>query len=547
MYTSDGHRKVPSQPTTRARRRVALSWISSALLTGLVVGCLPLGQIQMNGARLKGLIGGYGDWIGPFYTNRGTTSASTFTAQGTTTTFGPIDWMDGSSMAYYDLAGYYYHESAGAIAQTVASSGTVTVQYIYWDFGLGQPAIPPPNQAIKYVKESVAAMWGTVGDASRISPDAANSAYDGWDDTPTSTDGGLSGGATGIHLVRVDGSSGIISKDITMSAYVKDTVNSSPTASFSSGIQIGITATLDTRGIFIRSSVDESYHRAIDTNGRPFAEVNATEADGTTNADTAIPSVVAPTARVAYTAYPQGGWSPFSSYHWISTKTGYNDNGVFNAGDIIPFRNGLDASNNLYYSPRSEDVTPPNKYVEHVFIRAIDSNQEGGQDVSATANYYLTFHNPIEDWAKTSTTIFPQSISTSTAGWTLLTMIDNNSPAPITQAIGTKKTLTTTMTGEISGKETFDIGALKAFELNEKITVGYTISTEISDVKTFTGAAWTRTSYYGAIGTEHRAGTCSLWNDHGYVGPTDVPWSGVYSNGVVVTAAHLDWTYPGFP
>ena len=135
----------------------------------------------------------------------------------------------------------------------------------------------------------------------------------------------------------------------------------------------------DSRTVTITSSIDPSYHKDTVTS-QPVE--NQPASDGTMNADSVQLGDV-PGAAIAYFANPVGSWAANSSYHWYSTLTGYSGAGTFTLPSDPPY--GLDV-------PYGNNVNFANQ--EHINLHCIDA----GDGASATANYYVNWHNDFDDW-----------------------------------------------------------------------------------------------------------------------------------------------------
>ncbi len=280
------------------------------------------------------------------------------------------------------------------------------------------------------------------------------------------------------------------------------------------------------RAVTITSSIDPTYHK-----DPVLGKVaNAPASDGTVTADSVNlwPSSL---PRILYNAVPTGSWDPNSSYHWYSAAMGNSD-----AGTFAP--------------PTFPEVYPPigTSNQEHVNLHCIDASD----GASATANYYVNWHDPVEGWYKDpSKTIdhplplVSNGVVNASGDWMFMFFIDNNTPSPSTQNLKQDITIKKTMQGTIGGQVSGPIEAA-AFQANESITVGQETSKTFSVDTTFTGHAFTRTEFYEGQSWEERAGTCSLYGTNGY--QNDAAWNGIYVSDPAVGSpgANVVIYYPGY-
>ena len=289
--------------------------------------------------------------------------------------------------------------------------------------------------------------------------------------------------------------------------------------------------TIDNREVNISSSLDPTYYRGTDSNGNPVPVLNARQPDGTMYGDTLKPSSQFPynSFPVTYSAAPSGSWSQNSQYHWYSSLTGDVDSGAFNPNSIYPFGTTY--------------MNPPvvGGQTDHIYIHLIDS----GDGSDATNNYYMKFHKEYEDWVRTSLLEHPlpfyQSPYPSEDWQVRLTTIDNPSGQSQTVMIGHSMTVQHQMSGTIGGQQTLDAEGIGAFQMNEGITVGETVSYTFSETFECTAAPYTNTTFYGGIMWEERQGTCSVWGGHGYMG--DTTWDGIYVQPTDALSAQVNFIY----
>ncbi len=130
------------------------------------------------------------------------------------------------------------------------------------------------------------------------------------------------------------------------------------------------------RAVTITSSIDPTYRK-----DPSLGKVENTPAsDGTITADSAkewpVPFPTMGLPRILFYANPTGSWDPNSSYHWYSAAIDTSD-----AGNFMPPT-----------FPVGYPIVVSGQ--EHINLHCIDASDGG----SATANYYVNWHDPIENW-----------------------------------------------------------------------------------------------------------------------------------------------------
>jgi len=315
--------------------------------------------------------------------------------------------------------------------------------------------------------------------------------------------------SAGMHLVKV--------ANPDHKATVKTRPYSLSAICGSSGYTTWVTfqASIDTsdtpRDVTITSSIDPTYHRETDSSGKPSKKENTPDAAGTVTADSVNlwPSSL---PRILYTAVPTGSWDPNSSYHWYSAATGNFDAGTF-APPPFP----------VVYPP----IAISNQ--EHVNLHCIDASD----GASATANYYVNWHNPIEGWVRTSMISNPLPTGGPTGtnnigDWQVYGSFPNNNPTgtpPNTTscAVGNQQTLT--VTGTIGGQQTTTAtggDVSQAFQTNESISLSKAYQSSTTETYTAQLPAGRVTYIYWGVGWTDRSGTCDLYDIHGF--NSTVPW-----------------------
>jgi hypothetical protein len=413
------------------------------------------------------------------------------------------------------------------------SSGTVTPEF-KWTGQAGQSVTP------LYVL-----LQGSAG-VGGLNPTSSNySASDGLEDpevtfTPPGANYVVSDGSWGKHLVQKTAPDGsgpgyVLSLDpISMS-----------TTGTGGGISgsLSLSATVDSRAVSISSNLGQTYKRPTAqpaggwTQAVPILDQPQPEYE---YADTVAPDAsslfIHPTVDISYSASPIGNWSTNSSYLWNFMISGYSTNGTFQPGSI----GGV--SNTYINAPTGPGTQ------EAAIIHLTDA----GDGAEATYYYYVNFHAPFENWTRTSVLDHPlvlvdanENVNTS-GDWSLIMIIDNDSPTPLSLQTTNTTSFSKTLSGTIGGQQSTGPDVAAAFQANESITVGVTSSVSVADQTTFTGHAYTRTRFFGAQTWEERWGTCSVWSINGYQG--DTTWYGVYAPnpGQVSIGSHTDTYYPGY-
>ncbi len=169
--------------------------------------------------------------------------------------------------------------------------------------------------------------------------------------------------------------------------------------------EVSLNVQYDPRAVFIASDLGTTYHKGAD--GSPQA--NGPLPDGTLYDDTLQPlddnsgNQITPDLMALYSGGYTGRWGVNSQYHWYSSLKQDANSGAFEPGSIAPISET--------YTPA--DFPPANNGMrdtrEHVFLSGNDS-VDGAR---ASANYYLTFHQPFENWITQGTVVHPLPVATS--------------------------------------------------------------------------------------------------------------------------------------
>ncbi len=176
-------------------------------------------------------------------------------------------------------------------------------------------------------------------------------------------------------------------------------------ATVNANAMITAQAAPDSRMVTISSSLGQTSHKSttnFDDDGVALPDPDLPTPDGTTNANS-----VKPTADddelIVYAAAPAGSWAASSSYTW----------------HLVQGQPYLSSSDGTFTMPND----PPNNYEalyslasttsgrEHVYIHLTDA----ADGANATNNYYISWHDPVENWAKLggSTEVAPKLFGTS--------------------------------------------------------------------------------------------------------------------------------------
>ncbi len=144
------------------------------------------------------------------------------------------------------------------------------------------------------------------------------------------------------------------------------------------------------RSVTITSSIDPTYHKgsAITDNGAPQPVQDLPGPDGTVQANTVKPGPDPQNIDITYYANPVGAWTPDSSYQWHiaqGTSSSY-PSGTFTMPGDPPYSQLLQYY--LYQIPGKPSQS------EHAFIHLTDA----GDGANATANYYVNWHDAVENW-----------------------------------------------------------------------------------------------------------------------------------------------------
>lgn len=354
---------------------------------------------------------------------------------------------------------------------------------------------PPPDKDHKvHIIESGRAWQQSLG-----SGPGTGTADDGLGDSAAS-DGGHT--SQGVHLIQRDGSSGTITLDpVTLKAI-------NPVSTWQSGYPgggsgggypggggygywdwtggegsisffVAVDPDVNPRSVTITSSIDPTYHKDPKTG----KQANVAASDGTMTADSVNLWTQSPGPAITYYAHPTGSWDPNSSYHWYSKVMETSDAGTF--------------------APPPFPVQYPGfvSTQEHINLHCIDAND----GASATANYYVNWHDEIEDW---------------------ITIVDKRQDGtlvrvtPIYHPISEgKMSLETENKITVSQKATGE-GSLGSDKVGVKfgveLGVDFENSTKLSTEYSFIvgKANWVERRPFW----EHREGTVDNYDTHGYAG-----------------------------
>lgn len=245
-------------------------------------------------------------------------------------------------------------------------------------------------------------------------------------------------------------------------------------------------ATQNSRAVTITSSMDPTYHKDPTTN-QPVQ--NQPAPDGTINADIVQLGDV-PGAAITYLANPVGSWAANSSYHWYSASTDHSGAGTFTSPSDPPY--GLDV-------PYGNNVNFANQ--EHINLHCIDA----GDGASATANYYVNWHNDFDGWITVVDTKDYGPLTRVTAVYHPLDDAKYSADFENTVKVDVKATGEGALgTDKIGAKFGAEIGA--EYETSTKVTTEYTwVANKYNWIE--------RQSFW-----HHREGTVDNYGFHGYMG-----------------------------
>ncbi len=294
-------------------------------------------------------------------------------------------------------------------SETVAGNADITFKWV------GQGPAPEYFSA----KVTVDAGWGVVSDfpdGSLTIPTAA--ADDGFADKmvekgPQTAAIGQEGDSQGIHLMKVEVQNGEATVDLPECSAADGASFSSGTASPYENARIFAVTTFqvqyDPRQLFIHSSVSPTFHKGA--NG--VQVLNVPSPDGTLSDDTVQPITVPgafdllteliPDLSATYSGLPAGPWASNSIYNWSSSLKSDSAMGLFNPDQIQDLSEVYDYTDFPSTGKSSDDKT------DQVLLKATDSLDLA----KATAIYYLTFHQPFENWHATNTVAHPLPSATS--------------------------------------------------------------------------------------------------------------------------------------
>lgn len=306
-----------------------------------------------------------------------------------------------------------------------------------------------------------------------------------------------------------------------------------------------LTAYQDDHGAMISSSLDPTYYKGADPLGRPIQVANARDPDNPSimRGDTVVPPPdpfpapgVQPGMRVGYLGTALGSWSQDSQQTWTSkygTPGSYfgNFNDYVNSG--IAFSTTYTAGGH----PSAGDT-------DKVHLRLNDG--AFGSDVTADANYLLTFHDVFEGWTRDTPVDHPMPVQPTPEAqgeWAEYMRHPNSGPGDDSEAVSLQNTLTMSVSGTIGeqGGVTFSGEVVSiAFTKNESITIGSQYASSTTTTHTFVCPAKYITYIYYGISWQQRKGKTDCYDVHGFNGV--VPWNAVVPNHGPDGSLSLDWT-----
>ncbi len=262
-----------------------------------------------------------------------------------------------------------------------------------------------------------------LGDQAVVSGPTSLEWNDGWD---ASLD--RRSKSSGTHLVQKDGSSGTITFTFNVSAHgdgsltrpPQTTSNQAPpTMEGGGGTEAWpVSVQEDSRGLTISSSLGQTYHMSqtnFDSNGFALPDPDTPDSDGTVHANSIKPAGTpwatsqdpAPfiiTEGITYHANVIGTWASGSSYQWHVDQAplggsvpGYGSAGFGSDSGTLTMPGDPPYDYNATYETEYDfghSIVAQVTGQEHAYIHLTDAND--GAD--ATANYYIQWHDPVENW-----------------------------------------------------------------------------------------------------------------------------------------------------
>ena len=454
-------------------------------------------------------------WDGPYISLTGSNTLATVGADGSAGYGSTVNWANSPDFFYVPSGvcnipcstPYAGHD----LRYDCIGSGTVNAYYVWVD-GSGYPAPNAPSRV--YILEDVMTRW-------RASPSGTGKAYDGWDDVPKDEENGQV--VQGKHLVQRDGSSGIVSVSISMSSEAH--TGDATIVGGSAWLQFGCRISLDNRGVFIDSSLGTTYYRGLDVNGLPVQIKNMLDLNGTMHGDTVRRDqgtfFNSNALVVDYTAHPQGAWNPYSSFSWINNGAGVDRSnepteGAFNPDPI-----------SIFLVLYDHDNADPSKAPGHVFIRLIDAASDSADPVTATANFYMKFHEKYEDWRETVPPVMHPADYVKgqiNSDWMIGGSVQyTGSSAPGTTqqySVKVSKSIKLTEAGTIETtvvvQATNEVGFAN-LQHKESITSTTEVTSSIEQTITVNLTVGYGARVYVAPLSIDKTGACSLWDIQGYV------------------------------
>ena len=280
---------------------------------------------------------GGGSWLLsiPTYGLNGAYKMTDIDPSNTTTTANQT-WGTGNGVEKSVLSWYTYSTPSFLSQHNVSLSetGTVIIQ-ARW---VANPytGTPPPTPSKVILRLTSGASW-SVGPGSGPLSTSLNShkADDGLGDSEIVADDGYSGHSNTQNnpiLVRLAPSGGIATKSVTLTA--SENFRTGTAASTPANIGVSVGAMVDDREVNISSSVDTTYKRGRDPNGKPIQVANVPDpATGLIIADTANPADAPrdangnptgsyPADVINYFGAAAGSWHASSKATWSSQADG---------------------------------------------------------------------------------------------------------------------------------------------------------------------------------------------------------------------------------
>jgi hypothetical protein len=253
----------------------------------------------------------------------------------------------------------------------------------------------------------------------------------------------------------------------------------------------------------------QTYYKGTDGSPAP----DDISSDGTITVNTVGPDGDSfDNPSITFTGNPAGSFGSGSTYNLYSAVKGYDDSGTFSgtgpAGSFTNVYSGTDQSE------------------EHIHLDLVDSVDSA----EAKSDYYLQFHNAIENWQNTGSTNLPIDYGDDSSSWLYIDTNFNDNPAPSNYTLTQSYSYTDSDSATDGAEATVSdeiFGA--AVQANESVTIGTQTTYTVAATVEIPAAPYTAVALYVAPSGTQYNGTFDNYIPCGFAGT--VPWTCTKYNG----------------